>query len=92
MLTDVGAIRVGHCSDKLNQTGCTVVIFDTPTVAGVDVRGSNPSTKDTDLLRLTSAMPEIHAILLTGGSCYGLEAAMGVTATLRESAAATTSA
>lgn len=79
MLTEVGGIRVGHCSDHEHQTGCTVVIFDEPTVAGVDVRGANPSTKDTDLLRPTSTMPEVHAVLLTGGSSYGLEAAMGVT-------------
>lgn len=79
MFTDVGGIRVGHCSDEAGKTGCTVVIFDERTVAGVDVRGANPGTKDTDLLRPTSSMPEIHAILLTGGSSYGLEAAMGVT-------------
>lgn len=78
MLTEVDSIRVGHSSDYINKTGCTVIIFDAPTVGGVDVRGANPGTKDTDLLRPMSSMPEIHAILLTGGSSFGLEAAIGV--------------
>lgn len=84
MLTDVTGVRVGHCTDKENLTGCTVVVFDRPTVCGVDVRGANPSTKDTDLLRPMSAMPEIHALVLTGGSSFGLESAMGVTRFLEE--------
>ncbi len=84
MLTDVGNLRVGHASDYTNKTGCTVILFDSPTVAGVDVRGSAPSTKDTDLLRPTFSMPEVHAILLTGGSSFGLEASMGVMKYLEE--------
>jgi L-aminopeptidase/D-esterase-like protein len=78
MLTDIDHIRVGHGTDHANGTGCTVVLFDTPTVAGVDVRGANPTTKDTDLIRPMSIMPEAHAVVLTGGSCFGLESAMGV--------------
>lgn len=78
MLTAIGGIRVGHATDRVSRTGCTVVIFDLPTVGGIDVRGSNPGTKDTDLLRPMSAMPRIDAILLTGGSSFGLEAAFGV--------------
>lgn len=84
MLTEVSGVRVGHCTDQENMTGCTVVLFDKPTVCGVDVRGANPGTKDTDLVRPMSAMPEVHAIVLTGGSSFGLESAMGVTRYLEE--------
>lgn len=84
MLTDVGGIRVGHCSDIEHRTGCTVVLFDRRTVAGVDVAGANPSTKDTDLLRPMSNMPEVHAIVLTGGSSFGIEAAFGVSRYLEQ--------
>jgi L-aminopeptidase/D-esterase-like protein len=84
VLTSIGGIRVGHCTDRDAMTGCTVAIFDARTVAGVDVRGANTGTKDTDLLRPMSSMPEVHAIVLTGGSTYGLESAMGVTRYLEQ--------
>src|SRR5258708_4036439 len=84
MLTGVGGIRVGHYTDIDSRTGCTVIIFDEKTIAGVDVRGGNPGTKDTDLLRPMSSMTEVHAIVLTGGSTFGLESAMGVARYLEE--------
>jgi L-aminopeptidase/D-esterase-like protein len=75
---------VGHCTDAVNRTGCTVAIFDERTIAGVDVRGGNPGTKDTDLLRPMSSMTEVHGVMLTGGSTFGLESAMGATRYLEQ--------
>ena len=84
MITRVGGIRVGHCTDLNGATGCTVLICDEPMIGGVDVRGANPGTKDTDLLRPNSTMPEVHAFVLTGGSTFGLDAACGVSKWLEE--------
>jgi L-aminopeptidase/D-esterase-like protein len=78
MLTDVGGIRVGHCTDSDALTGCTVVICDEPMLGGVEIRGSNTATRDTPRLRPVSATHQVHGILLTGGSGFGLDATAGL--------------
>lgn len=83
-ITDVPGIRVGHWSDKRALTGCTVVLPDAPAIAGVDVRGAAPGTRETDLLRPGNLVEHVHAIVLAGGSAYGLDAASGVMQYLRE--------
>lgn len=77
-ITDIGGIRVGHFTDTRRPTGCTVVLFDRGAVAGVDVRGSAPGTRETDLLNPINTVEQVNALLLTGGSAYGLDAATGV--------------
>lgn len=77
-ITDVGGLRVGHFTDSRRPTGCTVVLFDRGAAAGVDVRGSAPGTRETDLLNPIDTVQNVNAILLTGGSSYGLDAARGV--------------
>lgn len=83
-LCDVPGVRVGHATDPDGLTGCTAVIFDGRAVAGVDVRGASPGTRETDLLSPVGNVEEIHAILLTGGSAFGLAAANGVVDYLEE--------
>ena len=83
-ITDVAGIAVGHWSDRRALTGCTVVLPDRPAVAGVDVRGGAPGTRETDLLRTGNLVQHVHAIVLAGGSAYGLEAASGVARYLAE--------
>lgn len=85
-ITDVRGIRVGHWSDRRGATGCTVVLCPPDCVGGVDVRGAAPGTRETDLLRPGTLVEEVHAVLLTGGSAYGLEAATGVMRYLTERA------
>ena len=80
----VPGIRVGHCTDLRAATGCTVVLCDNGAVGGVDVRGSAPGTRETDLLRSGSLVPQVDAVLLTGGSAFGLSAASGVVSYLEE--------
>ena len=80
----VPGIRVGHYTDLRAATGCTVVLCESGAVGGVDVRGSAPGTRETDLLRPGSLVSEIHAVLLTGGSAFGLSAASGVVGYLEE--------
>jgi L-aminopeptidase/D-esterase-like protein len=84
-LLDVQGIRVGHYTDRENVTGCTVVLAPPEgAVAGVDVRGLAPATRETDLLRPAHLVERAHAILLTGGSAFGLDAAAGVMRFLEE--------
>jgi len=83
-LTDVAGIEVGHWTDETAATGCTVVLCREGAVGGVDVRGSAPGTRETDLLRPINLVQQAHAILLTGGSAYGLDAASGVMRWLEE--------
>ena len=80
----VPGISVGHCTDLPAATGCTVVLCDSGAVGGVDVRGSAPGTRETDLLRPSSLVPQVDAVLLTGGSAFGLSAASGVVRYLEE--------
>src|SRR5918999_3653095 len=84
-LRDVPGLRVGHWTDAARLTGCTVVLAPDPgAVAGVDVRGSAPGTRETDLLRPTALVERINAICLAGGSAFGLAAADGVMRRLAE--------
>ena len=84
-IRDVPGIRVGHWTDAEARTGCTVVLGpDDGMVAGVDVRGSAPGTRETDLLRPTALVERIHAICLAGGSAFGLAAVDGVMTRLAE--------
>jgi L-aminopeptidase/D-esterase-like protein len=84
-ITDVAGVRVGHWSDHQARTGCTVLLLaDAGAVAGVDVRGAAPGTRETDLLRPGNTVERVHAILLTGGSAFGLAAADGVMRWLAE--------
>jgi len=71
-------ISVGHWTDAVGRTGCTVVLAPEGAVGGVDVRGAASSTLCTDTLRPGTLVDRVHAILLTGGSAFGLEAAGGV--------------
>jgi len=83
-ITDVPGIEVGHAQDVKGGTGCTVVICREGAVGGVDVRGSAPGTRETDLLRPTNLVQKIHAVALCGGSAFGLAAANGVMKYLEE--------
>lgn len=83
-ITDVAGIRVGHYTDINSATGCTVVLCESGAVGGVDVRGGAPGTRETDLLRPTALVSEVHAVLLSGGSAFGLDAASGVVRFLEE--------
>ncbi len=83
-LRDVPGIRVGHATDPVGMTGCTVVLAAEGAVGGVDVRGSAPGTRETDLLRPTALVERVHAVCLTGGSAFGLAAADGVMRRLAE--------
>jgi L-aminopeptidase/D-esterase-like protein len=83
-ITDVHGIRVGHAQDRRALTGCTVILCPKGAVAGVDVRGGAPGTRETDLLNPVNLVEQVHAVLLAGGSSFGLEAATGVVRYLAE--------
>lgn len=83
-LTAVSGIRVGHATDPVGLTGCTVVLCDGGAVGGVDQRGGAPGTRETDLLRPLHLVQQAHAVVLAGGSAFGLAAADGVMRYLRE--------
>jgi L-aminopeptidase/D-esterase-like protein len=83
-ITDIPGIRVGHDTNLEAATGCTVILCDTPAIGGVDVRGGAPATRETDLLRPLHMVEEVHAIVLTGGSAFGLDSASGVMRYLEE--------
>ena len=83
-LTDVRGLRVGHHTDTRRPTGCTVVLTPEGAVAGVDVRGAAPGTRETELLAPLNAVEQVHAIMLAGGSAFGLDAAGGVMRWLEE--------
>jgi L-aminopeptidase/D-esterase-like protein len=80
----IPGLRVGHWTDLDAATGCTVVLCEHGPRAGVDVRGAAPATRETDLLRPGSLVGRAHAILLSGGSAFGLDAAAGVMRYLEE--------
>ena len=77
-ITDVAGIEVGHFTDARRPTGCTVVLARGGAVGGVDVRGAAPGTRETDLLDPSNTVGTVHAVLLAGGSAWGLDAAGGV--------------
>ncbi len=83
-LCDVPGVLVGHATDHEGLTGCTAVLFDRSAVVGVDVRGSSPGTRETDRLSPIGIVRDTHALLLTGGSAFGLAAADGVVKFLEE--------
>jgi len=83
-ITDVRGIEVGHAQDEEALTGCTVIICRKGAVAGVDVRGGAPGTRETDLLNPVNLVEKVHAVVLSGGSAFGLDAATGVMRYLEE--------
>lgn len=84
-ITDVPGLQVGHFTDPRRPTGCTVILADGDgAVAGVDVRGAAPGTRETDLLDPSNLVERVHAVLLSGGSAFGLDAATGVMRWLEE--------
>ena len=83
-ITQVAGIEVGHFTDPRRPTGCTVIIAREGAVGGVDVRGAAPGTRETDLLHPSNLVDRVHAVLLAGGSAWGLDAASGVMQWLEE--------
>ena len=83
-ITQVRGLEVGQFTDPRRPTGCSVVIARTGAVGGVDVRGAAPGTRETDLLDPANLVGVVHAVLLTGGSAWGLDAAGGVMRWLEE--------
>jgi len=83
-LTDIEGIKVGHASDFNAVTGCTVILFDSPATGAIDLRGGGTSTRQIDSLLSHNTFGRIHAILLTGGSAFGLDASGGVMKYLEE--------
>ena len=77
-ITDIAGLKVGHFTDARRPTGCTVLLCERGVMAGVDVRGAAPGTRETDLLHPLATIETVHALLLTGGSAFGLAAADGV--------------
>lgn len=84
LITDVPSLRVGHAPDTKLGSGVTAIVFDAAVVASVDVRGGGPGTRETALLDPAQTVEGIDAIVLSGGSAFGLDAASGVQAWLRE--------
>ena len=83
-ITRVAGIEVGHFTDARRPTGCTAILARAGAVAGVDVRGAAPGTRETDLLAPGNLVEQIHAIVLSGGSAFGLDAAGGAMRWLEE--------
>src|SRR5882762_11092378 len=84
LITDVPGVQVGNAEDAKLASGVTAIIFDEPAVASGDVRGGAPGTRDTDLLAPDETVERIDAVVLSGGSAFGLDAPSGVQAWLRE--------
>src|SRR5271156_3003743 len=84
LITDVPGLKVGHAGDSRLGSGATVVVFDEPSAASIDVRGGGPGTRETALLDPAQTVQGIDAIALSGGSAFGLDAASGVQSWLRE--------
>jgi len=83
-ITDIKGIKVGHAQDFHGGTGCTVILCEKGAWAGVDVRGGAPASRETELLKPVNMVEQIHAVVFSGGSAYGLDAAAGVMAFLEE--------
>jgi L-aminopeptidase/D-esterase-like protein len=83
-LTDIPGISVGHAQDEQALTGCTVILCPSGAVGGVDQRGGAPGTRETDALHPMHLVQEVHAVVLSGGSAFGLDAASGVVRYLEE--------
>jgi L-aminopeptidase/D-esterase-like protein len=84
LITDVAGVRVGNASDARLKSGVTAILCDEPAVAGVQILGGAPGTRETDLLEPHNLVEAVHALVLSGGSAFGLDAASGVQAALRE--------
>src|SRR5262245_52928417 len=84
LITDVAGLKVGNADDARLASGITAITFDEPAVAAVDVRGGAPGTRDTDLLDAHRTVERVDAVVLSGGSAFGLDAPTGVQAWLRE--------
>lgn len=83
-ITDIKGIQVGQAEDRQAGTGCSVILCKQGATAGVDVRGGGPATRETDVLHPLNMIQQIHGILLSGGSAFGLDAASGVMQYLEE--------
>jgi L-aminopeptidase/D-esterase-like protein len=83
-LTAVGGVKVGHFTLAERPTGCTAILTEAGATAGVDVRGGAPGTRETDLLQPLNTVQQVHAIVLSGGSAFGLDSATGVVRYLEE--------
>ena len=83
-ITDVAGIEVGHAQNDEALTGCTVILCRKGAVGGVDVRGGAPGTRETDLLNPLNLVQKVHAVMLAGGSAFGLDAASGAMRYLEE--------
>src|SRR5437588_10748851 len=84
LVTDVAGILVGQADDARLCSGVTAILFEDPAVAAVDVRGGAPGTRETDLLEPHRTVERIDAVVLSGGSVFGLDAATGAVACLRQ--------
>ncbi len=83
-ITDVAGVKIGHFTDSRKPTGCTVLLTEEGAVGAVDVRGAAPGTRETDLLNPVNLVEKVHAIVLSGGSAFGLDTATGVMRYLEE--------
>lgn len=83
-VTRIEGIKIGHATDDIGKTGVTVILVDEPVTAGCDIRGGAPGTRETDLLDPLNTVEKIDALVLSGGSAFGLESASGVMRWLRE--------
>ena len=83
-IKDIGGIRIGNAQNFTGGTGCTVILSETGMCAGLDVRGGGPASRESELLKPLAAAQSIHAVLLGGGSAFGLDAAGGVMQFLEE--------
>ena len=83
-ITDIPGLKVGHAQNDQALTGCTVVIYEKGAVGGIDQRGGAPGTRETDALHTMHLVDRVHAVVLVGGSAFGLEAATGVMRYLEE--------
>ena len=83
-MSDIKGIEVGQTENKEGGSGCTVILCKEGCFAGVDVRGGGPATRETDLLNPINMVQKIHAVCLSGGSAFGLDAAGGVMRYLEE--------
>lgn len=83
-ITDIMGIKIGHAQSLEGGTGCTVILCEDGAYAGVDVRGGGPASRETELLKPVNMVEQIHAVMLSGGSAYGLDAGSGAMQYLEE--------
>lgn len=83
-ISEIEAFRIGHAQDEAHATGCTAIICEKGAWAGVDVRGGSPASRETELLKPVNTVQQIHCVMLSGGSAFGLEAGDGAMQFLEE--------